>query len=184
MSSDPRDLGFVAPAKIGEDAEPADIFSQLLRGEVDDPEAVEPSDAELATLEEEFVVVRKLRAKKAWLKEKLSAVQEQLTAQEQRMLNAMDREGTSQFRGVTGDACHIAMEYTTTIEDEVAFLKWVKEHAEELFSVNAQTRTSFVRREYRDKGVAIDDPRFPSGLKVGERRSLRVRAARAAEVET
>lgn len=182
MPSTSNDFGFVAPAKIGDDAvEPEDVFGQLLGGENDDPEAHEASDEELGALENEFGSVLLLRSQKAALKEKLSTINVELEAQEMRMLEAMDGQGTKQFKGSDGGGCSITETYTTALDsaNPAGFLEWAKEHAEELLDVQSQRRTTFIRTEYEDKGIPTDDPRFPPGLKVGTRRRLQVRSPRA-----
>lgn len=178
MSADPKDLGFVAPAKLGEDHETPDVFTQLLEGSEDDERAVEPTDDDLGTLEEEWQRLVAAREAHDRAAEREKVTKAALTAQKERMAAAMERQGTKQFRGSDGGLCTVATTYTTAVEDEDAFLDWVRESHPELLSVHSQRRTKFIREEYRDRGVPEDDPSFPPGLKVGTIDTLQVRGAR------
>jgi len=177
---DAVDLGFIAPPP----PEQTSIFDQLLRGTADDPEASEPSDTELGSLEEEFRRLDALDMLKQRLADQLDEVTKRLAAQRERMLAAMDGQGTQQFRGLEGGgACFVRTEYTTDVRDPEAFMGWVKETHPELLTVNSQTRTSFIRRQYRDQGVPEDDPSFPPGIEVAVRRTLALRRPKRAEGE-
>jgi len=177
--TDPKDLGFVAPAPMG-DAEPADIFDQLLEGTTDDERAVEPTDDDLGTLEEEWHRLCVMREASDAAEERAKETRAAYVAQRERMMSAMRRQGTKQFRGANGQACSIAEIYTTSLEDEAKFMGWVKETHPELLTVHSKSRTKFIREQYRDRGVAIDDPSFPPGLKVGTVDNLTVRGIRPA----
>lgn len=172
MVSDEID-DFVAPAPVAGEASSGSIFDQLLSGD-DDEHATEPSDADLGTLEDEFNTLRELWLRRKRLKDQLKELEKEYAAQLARMGSAMKGQGTSQFRGAEGQGmCYEAEEYSTTVEDESAFAAWASEEAPELFSINAQTRDSFIRKNYRDKGVPPDSPDFPPGLKVRERKVVR-----------
>lgn len=176
--NDKSDLDWTPIAKVGDDAEPADVFAQLLEGLEDDERAVEPTDDDLGTLEEEWQ--RVCAAKEA--KERAEAIaakaKEVYNAAKQRMADAMERQGTRQFRGANGSGCSRTETYTTSVEDPEAFMAWVKETHPELLSVHSGARTKFIREEYRDQGVPEDDPSFPPGLKPGTITGLQVRGTR------
>lgn len=176
--TDPKDLGFVAPAKIGEDAAEDDVFTQLLETGRDDAEAVEPSMDDLGTLEEEWQRVCALKEAKDLAEERLKEAKAAYLHQQNRMAGAMERQGIKQFRGSNGGGCTISDVYSTRVTDEAAFRQWVDETHPELLTVNSRTRTSFVRNHYRDKGVAPGDPAFPPGLEAEELHPLSVRGAR------
>lgn len=176
--SEPEDYGFVAPAKMGDDTETLDVFTELLRGVEDDPKAVEPTDDDYGTLEEEWQKLCALKHAHQRAEEREKETKAAYEAQRIRMRSAMTRQGTQQFRGANGGGCSVTQTYTTALENEESFMAWVKETHPELLSVHSQTRTSFIRREYRDKGVAIDDPSFPPGLKAGTLEGLQVRGTR------
>lgn len=162
-----------APAKA------PDLFEQLLGGVADDDRAVEKTGDSAQTLEAEFAVIAALRSRKKRLEEELERVQGQLSDANQRMADAMALQGTRQFAGVEGQgSCHLATEYRVKVVDPAAFTAWADEHAPELYAINAKTRDGFIRRQYRDRGIAPDSPDFPPGLEVKEVDVLRVRGAR------
>lgn len=180
MNSSGNDFGFVAPTPVGEDKQ-LDLFDQLLDGTNDDEQAHEATDEELGTLEDEFQKLSELKLKKERLEKIADAAKKEYTAMRDRMLGAMEGQGTKQFKGASGGAAIAVEQYTTTIQDEAAFLEWVREHHPELLSVNAQTRTKFIRENYRDRGVPEDSPEFPPGLTGGTLKTLQVRGVKLKE---
>lgn len=173
MSADT--FGFVAPAKLGKDEPELDVFAQLLQGAADDDRAVEPTDDDLGTLEMEWEKLERLKLAAEAAQTRADELDREYKAQKERMLLAMKREGTRQFRGSSGGACVVAEQYSTTMEDEHAFMDWVRESHPELLTVHSQTRTKFIRENFRDRGVPTDDPAFPPGLKAGTVEFLQVR---------
>lgn len=164
---------------IGEDAAESDILGQMLGDSpADDTEAAEPTPQDLGALEEEFQVLRNLKRRKEDLKEELSIASAEYEAQRERMMDAMKAQGTSQFKGAAGEgSCSIGDRYDTTVVDNPAFMAWVQEVHPELLTVNTLTRHSFIRKEYKDQGIPVDDPRFPPGIVAKDRPTLSVRAA-------
>lgn len=172
-------MGFVAPAALDEETKPANAFDALLGG---GDETTELDDKALGALDDEFRVLAQLKAEESRLDARLSEVKRDLAAQRQRMLDAMELQGTKQFRGAQDEgSCHIAEEYTTTLENPQRFMDWVKEQAPELLTVNSRSRTSFIRREYRDKGVPVDSDTFPPGVSADVRKVLRLRSPRVTQ---
>lgn len=175
------EYGFVVPSAP---EEKADLFDQL-QGDKDDSEAVELPDGAMADLAEEFRVLRELRLRRDRLNAKAAAASKDYEEQRDRMASAMLLQGTKQFSDVNGQgACTQTTQYQTTVEDPQAFMEWVQERHPELLTVNAQTRTSFIRKEYRDKGVPLDSDQFPPGIKVTERETLSVRGIKAPEEDS
>ena len=172
-------LGFVAPAKIGADEPEPDIFAQLLAGVEDDGRAVEPTDDDLGTLEMEWEKLEQLDQAAERAEERAKGLRQAYNAQKERMALAMKREGTRQFRGASGGLAVVATQYTTSLEDEPRFMAWVKETHPELLTVHSKTRTKFIRENFRDRGIPINDPAFPPGLKAGELDTLQVRGIKA-----
>jgi hypothetical protein len=177
------DLGFVPVAKLGEDAEKPDVFTQLLEGTGDDEQAVEQTDDDLATLEDHWRRLVDLKAAAGDAEEVAKDAKAAYNAQKERMADAMERQGTKQFRGADGGGCTITEQYTTALEDREAFMAWVQESHPELLVVHSQTRTKFIRENYRDLGIPEDDPSFPPGLKPGVMTGLQVRGARRPAAE-
>jgi len=179
--SDEVAAGFAGFASMAQPstADEGDALKELLEGNTDDEEAVEAGAGELAVLEDEFGVVAALTRRKEELEGQLSKVNQQLAAQKQRMLDAMDAQGTAQFKSAGGPgACSPTTTFDTKVEDPATFMAWVQEFHPELLTVNSQTRSSFIRKEYRDKGVDPDSPEFPPGIVASERRSLTVRGVK------
>jgi len=181
---DVKDMGFIAPAPLRPEVSAADdVFAQLLAGADDDDRAVEPTDDDLGTLEYEWDKLERLGQACDAVEARLEVLNKDYNAQKERMLLAMKREGTRQFKGASGGACVVATQYTTSVEDEARFMDWVKETHPELLTVHSQSRTSFIRKNYRDRGIPTDDPAFPPGLKAGERESLQVRGIKPPAVQ-
>lgn len=172
-------------AKVGPDAPTEDgsgILRDLLDTGNDDVDAVEPDEGDLASLQTEFDSVARLTARKRELESELQNVSRALQAQKDRMLMAMEAQGTKQFRSALGDgSCTITERYDTTVEDPQTFLAWVTEAHPELLTVNSQTRNKFIRENYRDQGIDPDSPEFPPGVQASPRRSLMVRDVKAAK---
>lgn len=174
-----KDLDFMVP-DLGEAVEKEapqeqpDVLDQLLHGEEDAGQ--ELSDEDLGSLEEEFDAVARLTKERDRLEAHLAEVKRDLAGQKDRMLRAMKAQGTRQFRSGSGvGQCYVQDNYSTAVEDPEAFMEWVRENHPEMLSVHSQTRTSFIRKEYRDKGVAVDSDTFPPGIAVKEYESLQVR---------
>jgi hypothetical protein len=172
-----EELGFVPVVPI-DSGEKTSVFSQLLSGTEDDERAVEPTDDDLGTLEQEWQKLCSLKESRDAAEARLKELKRSFNDQKLRMADAMERQGTKQFRGAAGGGCTITETYTTVLADEVAFMGWVKETHPELLTVHSQTRTKFIRENYRDEGVPEDDPSFPPGLKPGVLAGLQVRGAR------
>lgn len=153
----------------------ADVLAELLSGGEDDATAVELGEGELGALHQEFESIAALTLRKAQLEEELSDVSAALQAQKDRMKGAMKGHGTSQFKGDDGAGCTIQVQFDTKLEDPQAFMEWVKERHPELLVVHSQTRTKFIRENFRDQGVAPDSPEWPPGITASERESLVVR---------
>lgn len=175
--------GFVplAPAAGSTPSETPDVFTQLMEGTTEDQPPVELDDGDAATLEDSWNRLVALRRRRDNLKKQASDASAEYEAQRGRMAGMMEKQGTTQFRGADGGSCSIADVYTTAIENEDAWMGWVRESHPELLSVHSQRRTSFIRQEYRDKGVPIDDPSFPPGLKAGTQPTLTVRGLRPSQ---
>lgn len=172
--------GFANQADASQSTQ-AGVLSQLLEGADDDAEAVEPDAGDLGALQQEFETVARLTLRKKELERELSEVSKALTAQKDRMQQAMEGQGTQQFRGADGASCNFQTRFDTVVEDPEAFMEWVQERHQELLTVNSQTRTKFIRENYRDQGVDPDSPEFPPGLKTTERTTLVVRGVRVAK---
>ena len=157
-----------------------DVLTTLLESSGDDEEATEADSGELANLQGEFDSVAVLNRKKQALEAELKLVSSALQAQKERMMDAMEAQGTKQFRSVTGEgSCTVTERYDTTLNDPQQFIDWVKESHPELLVVHSQTRNKFIRENYRDEGIAADDPSFPPGVDVTPRRGLMVRGTRS-----
>jgi hypothetical protein len=166
---------FKAPVLPPEADKPRDLFGELTQGD-DDPEAHEPGDAELASLQEEFQALAALKRRVAALESQLSEAKEAYEGQRTRMLDALEGQGTKQFASVDGQgSCSISEVFSTTVEDPQALMEWAKSNHPELLSIHSGTRNRFIREEFRDRGVPPDDPSFPPGLAVGTIRRLTVR---------
>jgi hypothetical protein len=88
-------------------------------------------------------------------------------------------QGTRQFRGTEDDgSCTVATAYDTKVTDPVSFMDWCMAQATELLTVNAQTRTKFIRENFKDKGIPVDSEDFPPGIEASEREFLQVRGVR------
>lgn len=178
------ELSAYSIAKIGPDAVPGDgseILTQILDATNDDIDAVEADEGDLANLQEEFDTVARLTERKKELDAELSTVKQALAAQKDRMLNAMEAQGTKQFRSAVGDgSCTASERYDTTVTDAQSFLSWVQEAHPELLSVNSQARNKFIRENFRDRGIPIESDEFPPGIQVTPRRNLMVRDIRSA----
>lgn len=172
------DFGFVAPAAVPQPEQQDPLDAILSEG---DATGAELDEQALGTLEEEFRVLAALKERAEALEKQGEDARKAYNAQRERMLRAMDAQGTRQFRGADGTACTVTEQYTTSVEDPSAFLAWVLVAHPELVSVHSQTRTKFVREEYRDKGVPETDPTFPPGLKAGTLRTLSVRGTKKKE---
>lgn len=178
------DLDLVAPAQAeGEEQEEPkqlDLFDQLVGDDAaDDEAAVELGDEELGSLAEEYRLVAELTRKKRKLEKDLSGVSKELTAAKERMQNAMKLQGTRQFKGTDDDgACSVGTRYNTRVVDEEAFISFVMSHDPSLLTVNSQTRTKYVRENFRDKGIPADADEFPPGIEAEEEEFLQVRGVR------
>lgn len=177
------DLGFVAPAVPGEAAEAAeqarelDPLAELLGPDLAVPD--EPPADEMGSLEEEFQRLAALRDLRDALQARKSEVEKRYAAQVERMLQAMQDQGTRQFRSATGlGSCSIGDRYRAKIADRDAFMRWVQREAPELLTVHSQTLTKFVREEFRDKGVAEDNETFPAGVECEVVPSLSLRRSK------
>lgn len=182
MSELDKVISGLAVAKVGPDREEtgADILRQMLEGETDDLDAVEPDEGDLLNLQAEFDTVARLTQRKRELEGELQQISQALEAQKLRMLDAMEAQGTKQFRSMLGDgSCTITERFDTAVTNQQEFLGWVQEAHPELLTVNAQTRNKFIRENYRDQGVDPSSPEFPPGIEVSPRRGLMVRDVRA-----
>lgn len=182
MAADEEVQGFIAPAPLKGGAAPS-VFDQLLSGGEDDTRAVEVSEGELASLGEEHRAVVALTREKRRLETRLAKVSAALTDAKLRMQDAMAAQGTRQFNSAVEEdgACSLGTRYDTVVEDPQAFLAWVQSQAPELLTVHSQTRTKFIRENYRDRGIPVESPEFPPGVKVEERQFLQVRGVKDAK---
>lgn len=183
MAGDEFDFGaLVEEAEAGAGAD-RDVLGALLDATDDDPDAERRqalADADITDLGSEFDTIAALTRRRDELQGRLDEVKRDLEAAKGRMLDAMETQGTSQFRSAEGlGSCYVQERFDTTLDDPDAFMEWVKERAPELLSVNAQTRNKYVRVEFRDKGVDPDSGEFPPGVKVTPRKQLAVRGAKA-----
>jgi hypothetical protein len=156
----------------------------------DDPAAIEIDEGDFRALEEEWAVLVRLRERKERLEGLADKASIDYNLQRDRMRRAMEAQGTRQFASAEGrGAGSLKREYRTKVVDDAAFSEWVAERHPELLSVNSQRRDSFVRDEYRDRGVAptLEDgspnPDFPPGLQVIEQDTLSVRGTRPVNQE-
>jgi hypothetical protein len=181
MASD--DLGFIAPEILpGVDAPEAalpvvDPFKQLEAPEEAPTEAEDEEAAEVfESLEDEYRILVSMRGKRDRIKAEHSEASNEYEAQRGRMMRAMTAQGTKQFKSTTVEkgSCHFNSGYGVSITDHSTFIPWVKQHAEELLSVNSRTLTKHVREQFKNRGVPIDDPTFPPGLAVKEHDTLTV----------
>ena len=177
------DLGFIAPEVLPgidapEAAEPAsDPFKQLEAPAETPTEPQEEAEAEVFdSLEDEYRTLASLRKQRDKLKEKHSEASNDYEAQRGRMMRAMAAQGTKQFKSTTVEkgSCHFNSGYGVKITDPSTFIPWVKEQAEELLSVNARTLTKFIREQFKNRGVPVDDPSFPPGIEAKEHDTLTV----------
>jgi hypothetical protein len=169
-------------AKIGPDAvdDGSEILAQILDGTNDDPDAVEADEGDLANLQGEFDSVARLTDRKKVLEAELSSVKQALAAQKDRMIDAMEKQGTKQFRSAAGDgSCTITERFDTKVNDDGAFIEWVQETHPELLTVNSQRRNKFIRENFRDQGIDPESDEFPPGIEVSPRRGLMVRDVKA-----
>jgi hypothetical protein len=174
-----EDFGFVAPDALPNEPAPeevaADPFAQL---EAPAQEEVETeAEAEVFdSLEEEYRILVSLRQQRDRLKQRHSEASGEYEAQRGRMMRAMEAQGTKQFKSaaVEKGSCHFNSSYGVSIADHTEFIPWVKEHAEELLSVNSRTLTKYIREQFKNRGVPPEDPSFPPGLKVSEHDTLTV----------
>lgn len=156
----------------------------------DDVEAVEIDEGDFRALEEEWGVLIRLKERKDRLDALAKTAATDYDLQKRRMQRAMEAQGTRQFASTEGrGAGSMRREYRTKVTDEASFTSWVKDRHPELFSVNSQRRDSFIRDEFRDKGIApvLEDgtpnPDFPPGLQVIEQDILAVRGVRPVNQE-
>lgn len=150
----------------------------------DDPAASEIDESDFHALEEEWDLLVRLKARSDKLADLADKAKIDYNLQRDRMKRAMEAQGTRQFSSSEGrGAGSLAREYRTSIEDPEAFMGWVNANHPELLTVNSQTRDSFVRNQFRDKGVAPDDPSFPPGIRVIEQEVLRVRNVRPVQTQ-
>lgn len=171
------ELGFTLPETSGDDA---DVLDSLLSTE-DDPDSQreELSNEELGSLQDEFDRVARLDRKRKAMEDALSDMKRDLQAAKDRMLQVMKQQGTSQFKSGDGlGSCYVQERFDTTVDDPDAFLGWVRQECPELLTVHSQTRNSFIRREFRDKGVDPESDEFPPGIKVTPREQLAIRGAK------
>jgi hypothetical protein len=162
--------------------DPLDILLEV--GGMDDPEAYEIDESDFAALEEEWARLMRLKERKDRLEGLAEKAAIDYSLQRDRMRRAMEAQGTRQFASAEGQgAGSLAREYRVKITNPQVFIGWVNERHPELLSVNSQTLGSFVRNEYRNKGVAPDDPAFPPGVQVIEQQILRVRGTRPVQQE-
>lgn len=167
--------GFVPLAGAGKKQ---DIFTQLIEETSEEDAPTPQSDDDTITLEDAWHRLVILRLARDSAKTRASDASRAYEEQRGRMASMMERQGTKQFRGADGGGCSIADVYTTAVENEQEWLDWVRETHPELLSVHSQSRTRFIRENYRDKGVPIDDASFPPGLKAGTQPTLQVRGVR------
>ncbi len=178
------DLGFIAPEVLPgiptpPEAEAApDPFAQLeAPAEVPEDEPEPEGEGEIyESLEDEYRILSSLKAQRDRLKAQHSEASGEYEAHRGRMMRAMRAQGTKQFKSTTVEkgGCHFNSAYGVSIADPSLFIPWVKEHAEELLSVNSRTLTKHVREQYKNRGVPLDDPTFPPGLTVKEHDTLTV----------
>ncbi|MCI0669157.1 MAG: hypothetical protein L0Y64_01710 [Myxococcaceae bacterium] len=172
----PQDFGFVAPAEVAKQRDPLDVLLEGTEG------AVQPDDATLGALEEEFRVLANLRKRVDGLEGQLEEAKSHYNAQVERMQRAMQAQGTRQFKSGAGHgSCYLQEHFQTKVVDDTAFMEWVQGTHPELLTVNSQTRTSFIRKEYRDRGVAPDSDTFPPGIAVEVHERLTVRGVKGKE---
>lgn len=178
MSDEGNDFGFVAPEGVEVSTTDLDPFSALLEG-FNPPEDIPQPDDEFGSLEDEFRKLVQLRRVCDALSQKKADLEELKRRQTSRVREAMEAQGTKQFRSSGGfGACSISSRYKTRVTNDQAFIRWATEHHPELLTVNAQTRTSFVRREFKDNGIPPDADEFPPGIEAEEEPTLSVRASR------
>lgn len=176
---------FKGLAPAGPDKPATDLLTQLLESsDADDPNAITLDAEELGALEEEFENVARLKETKEALKAKLDVASATYEAARGRMLSAMKLQGTKQFRGADGQgSCSIQERFDTKVTDPVEFMAWVQENHPELLTVNSQTRSGFIRKEYKDKGVPPEADEFPPGIEPSTREVLQVRGARTKKAQ-
>lgn len=181
MSEDTH--GFVAPSMPEEAAEAAqaahelDPFAELLGGDLALPDA---TPDEMGTLEAEFRRLAELRRLRDAVTARKSEVEARYQAQAERMLQAMQDQGTRQFRSAAGGgSVSISERYRAKVVERDGLMRWVQANAPELLTVNSQTLTKFVREEYRDNGIPEDDERFPAGVECEVQPTLSFRANRS-----
>jgi hypothetical protein len=164
------------------------VLDQLLTdaGGSDGTDSNELGTEELGSLENEFADVVVLRHRQAALKESLKIVNAELDAQQWRMIEAMETQGTKQFKGMGGggENCTVSERYDTAVDDPAAFIDWVQEHHPDMLTVNAQARNGFIRREYTNKGVDETDESFPPGISVIPKKILIVRGIKKDTAKT
>jgi hypothetical protein len=156
----------------------------------DDLAAIEIDDSDFLTLEEEWSLLTRLQARKEKLEDLAEKAKIDYNLQKSRMQRAMADQGTRQFASAEGrGAGSLAKEYRTAVQDPEVFDEWVRANHPELYSINAQTRDSFIRKQYRNRGIlpTLEDgspnPEFPPGLRVTEQDVLRVRGMRPPKQE-
>ena len=182
MEFDPltEDLGFLEPEVLpGIDAPEAgpDPFKQLEAPAEEPLEEECQAEAEaFDSLEEEYRLLASLRKRRDELKAQHGEASGDYEAQRGRMMRAMTAQGTKQFKSTTVEkgSCHFNSGYGVKIMDPSTFIPWVRDHAEELLSVNARTLTKFVREQFKNRGVPPDDPSFPPGIEAKEHDTLTV----------
>lgn len=175
----PEDFGFIAPEVLSDVPQPEaapDPFQQLM-APAEEPEETPEEEAEtFESLEEEYRILASLKRKRDRLKAEHSEASNDYEAQRGRMMRAMRAQGTKQFKSTTVEkgSCYFNGAYGVKIVDPSTFIPWVKEHAEELLSVNSRTLTKYVREEFKNRGVPTDDPSFPPGIEAKEHDTLTV----------
>lgn len=183
MAETRDDFGFVAPTQApgAENLPPAkkqapakDPFAELAKAAEKPKDEAEAAEV-FESLEGEFEVLAGLRRKRDQTKREASDASASYEAQRWRMGRALESQGTKQFKSAQGlGACSRSEQYTAKIIDPATFVDWCAAEHPELLTVNSQTLTRFVREEYRDKGVPLDDPSFPPGVETGERPNVTV----------
>lgn len=176
-----ENLGFIAPADptAGGAGEAGDVFGQLLDGQEDDDQAVELSTEQLANMGECYRRVAELTREVKRQESKLTQTKAALTQAKLDMESVMKAHGTKQFKGVGDDgACSLGSRYDTKVTDPKAFSDWVVANHPELLTVMAQTRTKFIRENYKDRGIPTDSEEFPPGIEASERSFLQVRGVK------
>lgn len=184
--SEENDFGFVVPGQAP-GAEEAPKAEKAKQPEAKDPFAeltkraakteAEEAEAEEAyeSLEAEFERLASLRRRRDEAKAVASDASADYEAQRWRMGRALEAQGTKQFKSAQGlGSASRSEQYTAKIVDPATFIPWAKSNCPEILTVNSQTLVRFVRENFRDKGVPLDDASFPPGIETGERANVTV----------